>query len=92
MSIQTVTIQTVTLNLQKLDVDLTPAVTDYTGGQIEETYDWDPIPEDQVFDLVCYPSIWDVHQVVVKVPAVVSKAGRTPFRMSAEGSMDQGCV
>ena len=82
----------ITLNLQKLDVDLTPAVSDYTGGQIEETYDWDPIPEDQVFDLVCYPSIWDVHQVVLKVPAVVSKASPTPFRMSAEGSMDQGCV
>lgn len=81
----------IVLDLQRLDVDLSPAVPDYTGGQISEKDDWDPIPEHLVFDLVCYPSIWDTAGTI-KVPAVVSKAGRTPFRMSAEGTWDQGCV
>ena len=63
------------INLQSIDVDLTPEVSGYseTSPEIDQTYDWDPIPGDAKFDLI---------DGDIRIPGVVSKESDTPFRMS----------
>lgn len=63
------------INLKSIDVDLTPEVSEYseTSPEIDQTYDWDPIPGDAKFDLI---------DGDIRIPGVVSKESDTPFRMS----------
>lgn len=73
----------VKLNLKKLAVDLSPVVKDWDGRpRINEEYDWEPIPGEYRLDLVDGSS---------RIPSVVSKSSKTPFKMVAVDTWDQ-CV
>lgn len=66
-----------------LGVDLSPAIANWSSSQGEQLdqWDWDALPDDQLFDLI------NPH-----VPGVISKGADTPFRVYADDTFDQDVV